>query len=78
MKSDTGNLTVFPVPVKEKTKKEIAFEQSMGYLAETMGELFLVEKMTGRAGLPQRVYLAFSETIQSAIRLAEAQCGKTD
>lgn len=68
-----GNLTVIPFPAREKTKKELAFERSMSSLTEAMGELFLVEKMTGRYGLPQRVYLAFSEALQSAMRLAEAE-----
>lgn len=76
MKSATGNCAIIPIPVKEKSEKEIAFAQSMDYLAETMGELFLVEKMTGRTGLPQRVYLAFSEAIQSAMRVANAEVKK--
>lgn len=75
MKRDTGNLVVILPSAKEKTKREIAFERSMDSLTETMGELFLVEKMTGRKGLPQRVYLAFSEALQSAMKLAEAQRG---
>lgn len=75
MKSATGNLAVIPFQRKEKTKKEVNFDRSMDYLVETMGELFLVEKMTGRTGLPQRVYLAFSEALQCAMKLAEVQRG---
>lgn len=75
MKSTTGNLAVMSFPKMEKTKKEVNFDRSMDYLVETMSELFLVEKMTGRTGLPQRVYLAFSEVLQCAMKLAEEQRG---
>lgn len=59
------------------TKREIALEQSMDSLTETMRELFLVEKETGRKGLPQRVFLSFSDALQCAMKLAEEQtCGQ--
>ena len=75
MKQNTGSLTVISFPQAEKTKKEVNFDRSMDSLVEIMGELFLVEKMTGRTGLPQRVYLAFSDALQCAMKLAEVQRG---
>lgn len=42
---------------------------------DTMRELVLVEKLTGRAGLPQRVCLAFSDALMCAMRLAGCEGG---
>ena len=64
-------MNIVPIPVKENAKQEQNFTQSIDDLKEVMRELVLVEKMTGRAGLPQRVYLAFSGVLMCAARLAE-------
>lgn len=67
------DLKVLSFPASERPKRVVAFERSMDSLTETMSELFLVEKMTGRKGLPQRVYLAFSDALHCAMKLAEVQ-----
>ena len=56
---EATGLNVINLQVGERTKQEIAFDRSMDDLVDTMRELVLVEQLTGRAGLPQRVYLAF-------------------
>lgn len=63
-------------PQKEQTKREAAFERGMQELTEAMDELFLVEKMTGRTGLPQRVCLAFSDVLMTAMRLSAEKTGR--
>ncbi|NCE66330.1 hypothetical protein D1159_17575 [Pseudoflavonifractor sp. 524-17] len=68
--SETPGLNVIQPQVSERTKWEIALGQSMGDLADTMRELVLVEKLTGRAGLPQRVCLAFSDALMCAMRFS--------
>lgn len=61
---------VIQLQMSERTKQEVALDRSVGDLVDTMRELVLVEKLTGRAGLPQRVYLAFSGVLMYAIRFA--------
>lgn len=67
---EATGLNVINLQVGERTKQEIAFDRSMDDLVDTMRELMLVEKMTGRAGLPQRVCLAFSDALMCAMRFA--------
>lgn len=61
--SEAPGLNVIQFQASERTKREIALDRSMGDLVDTMRELVLVEKLTGRAGLPQRVCLAFSDAL---------------
>ncbi len=61
---------VIQLPIGEYAKRERALDRSMGDLVDTMRELVLVEKMTGRAGLPQRVCWAFSDALMCAMRFA--------
>ena len=61
---------VIPLPMGEHANRERALDRSMGDLVDTMRELVLVEKLTGRAGLPQRVCLAFSDALMCAMRFA--------
>lgn len=61
---------VIPLQIGEQTKTERALNRSIDDLVDAMRELVLVEKLTGRAGLPQRVYLAFSGVLMYAIRFA--------
>ena len=68
--SETPGLNVIQFQASERTKREIALDRSMGDLVDTMRELMLVEKLTGRAGLPQRVCLAFSDALMCAMRFA--------
>lgn len=67
---EATGLNVINLQVGERTKQEIAFDRSMDDLVDTMRELVLVEKMTGRAGLPQRVCWAFSDALMCAMRFA--------
>lgn len=62
-------LHVIQFQSKRRSRREIAFDKSMDDLLEAMRELRLIEKMTGRSGLPERVCLAFSDTIMCAMRL---------
>lgn len=68
--------SVVLLPQNEQTKREAAFDRGMRDLMEAMDELFLVEKMTGRTGLPQRVCLAFSDALMSAMRLSDEKTGR--
>lgn len=61
---------------KGQTKREAAFDRDMHDLMEVMDELFLVEKMTGRTGFPQRVCWLFSNALMSAMRLSEERAGR--
>lgn len=61
---------VIPLQIVEQTKTERTLNRSIDDLVDAMRELVLVEKLTGRAGLPQRVYLAFSGVLMYAIRFA--------
>lgn len=70
MNTSADNLTVLSTPVAEKG---VAFNQSVDSLTETMSELFLLAKMTGRKGLPQRVVLSIVDVLLNASRLAEVQ-----
>ncbi len=76
MKVSERRPKVVLLPQKEQTKREAALDRDTHYLAEVMAELFLVEKMTGRTGLPKRVCLAFNDVLISAVSLAEerAEC----
>ena len=65
--ADKRNLVLLQLP--ERTKREAALSRSMDDLIEAVYELRLVEKMTGRSGLPERVCLAFSGALMSAVRL---------
>lgn len=67
---ETLGQNVIQLPMGEYTKRECALDRSMGDLVDTMRELVLVEKMTGRAGLPQRVCWAFSDALMCAMRFA--------
>lgn len=66
---------VIQLPMGELAKRERALDRSMDDLVDTMRELVLVEKLTGRAGLPQRVCLAFSDALMCAMRLAGCEGG---
>lgn len=55
---------------REKTKREVSLDKSVDDLVNVMRELILVEKQTGRTGLSQRVFLAFSYTLSDAMHLA--------
>lgn len=70
-------LNVIQFQVGERTKQEMAFDRSMDDLVDTMRELMLVEQLTGRAGLPQRVCLAFSDALMCAMRVARCEKGGT-
>lgn len=74
---ETTGLNVINLQVGERTKQEIAFDRSMDDLVDTMRELVLVEQLTGRAGLPQRVCLAFSDALMCAMRVARCEKGGT-
>ncbi len=74
---EATGLNVINLQVGERTKQEIAFDRSMDDLVDTMRELVLVEQLTGRAGLPQRVYLAFSDALMCAMRVARCEKGGT-
>lgn len=73
MESNAENLKVISFQPTEKKKKELRFDKSVDNLMDAMSELFLVEKMTGRTGLPHRVCLAFSNALLDAMRLAEVR-----
>jgi len=66
------NFEVISFPEREKTKLEINLERSVSSLVDTMRELVELERITGRTGLPQDVYLAFCHTLMDALRLAKA------
>lgn len=68
----------FLLKIPERTVKEAYLSTSMDYLTEVMGELVLVARLTGRTGMPQRVYQAFNEVFSSAISLAEEKYGQDD
>ena len=59
---------VIQLPMGERTKRERALNRSVDDLVDTMRELVLVEKLTGRSGLPQRVCLTFSDALMCAMR----------
>lgn len=67
------NFRVIHFPEKEKTKLEIKLERSVSDLVDAMRELAEVEQMTGRNGLPERVYISFTSVIMDAVRLAKAK-----
>lgn len=69
-RSEATALNVIPFQVGEQMKRETALGRSIEDLVDVMRELILVEKLTGRSGLPQRVYIAFSNALMSAMRLA--------
>lgn len=75
MEPNAKNLRVIPFQPTEKLKMELRFENSTDDLINVMSELLLVEKMTGRTGLPQRVCMAFNYILQDAMRIAEARHG---
>lgn len=66
-----GNLTVIQTHPRERTKREVSLSRSVEDLVNVMQELILVEKQTGRTGLPQRVFLAFSDTLGAAMHIAD-------
>lgn len=63
-------LKVLPFHPREKSKQELSLDRSVDELVDVMRELSLVEKQTGRTGLPQRVFLAFSYVLSDAMHLA--------
>lgn len=63
-------LKVLQFQPREKTRREASLDKSVDELVDVMRELFLVEKQTGRTGLPQRVFLAFTYTLSCAMHLA--------
>lgn len=67
---------VIQLQMSERMKQEVALDRSIDDLVDAMRELVLVEKLTGRAGLPQRVYLAFSGVLMYAIRFAGCENDK--
>lgn len=67
---ETVSPNVIPFQMGEQGKNGRALDRSIDDLVDAMRELVLVEKLTGRAGLPQRVYLAFSGVLMYAIKFA--------
>lgn len=57
----------------EKSKLELNLEQSVSDLVDAMRELKELGRMTGREGLPERVYLAFTSVLLGATSLAKAE-----
>lgn len=68
-----NSLRVIQFQPSGKTTREIALNKSVVELTDAMRELAQVEKMTGRAGLPQRVCLAFVGVLVEAMHLAGEQ-----
>lgn len=68
---------VIPFQMGEQGKNGRALDRSIDDLVDAMRELVLVEKLTGRAGLPQRVCLAFSDALMCAMRVARCEKGGT-
>lgn len=67
---------VIQLQMGEQTKLGRALDRSMDDLVDAMRELVLVEKLTGRTGLPARVYVAFSNMLMSAMMLAGCENDK--
>ena len=63
-------LKLVSFPTREGTKFESNLDRSVSALVEALCELAEVEKMTGRAGLSQRVCLAVGDVTLDAMRLA--------
>ena len=74
---ETSGRGVSNLAVGERTERGRAGGRSMDDLVDTMRELVLVEQLTGRAGLPQRVCLAFSDALMCAMRVARCEKGGT-
>ncbi len=72
MKATAREIKVISFPASEKTEKEIDLDREVDYLVSVMRELILVEKLTGRKGLPSRVLVSVHGILSAALRLAEA------
>lgn len=66
-------LKLVSFPTREGTKFESNLDRSVSALVEALCELAEVEKMTGRAGLSQRVCLAVGDVTLDAMRLARSR-----
>lgn len=64
---------VITFPESGKTRQEIRLEKSVSDLVDMMRELEALGRMTGREGLPERVYLTVCNVLADATRFATAQ-----
>lgn len=73
METTSRAFKVLSFQPSEKSKREVALDKSMNALVDAMRELALVEKMTCRTGLSQRVCLAFVDVLVESMHLVNGK-----
>ena len=73
METTAREFRVFSFKPSEKSKREVALDKSVDALVDAMRELALVERMTCRSGLSQRVCLAFVDVLVDSMHLVNGK-----
>ena len=64
---------IVPVPVRERSKREVALWRDMNSLVDVFRELREIEAMTGRTGLSARVLVCVTSILMNAEKVAQEE-----